>query len=108
MRLGRGFFLGMAALVSMSALTGCDGDDDPPPANNADAGANGDASTNPNDASTPDSGDTIGSADFIRRVIATDLDQPFELRLGPDDMFWVTERTAGRITRIDPANGAKT
>ena len=56
---------------------------------------------------TPDSV-TLGSEGFDRRVIATGLEGPWELTLGPDGMLWVTERTAGRISRIDPTTGAQT
>ncbi|MGV8832135.1 MAG: glucose/sorbosone family PQQ-dependent dehydrogenase [Devosia sp.] len=49
-----------------------------------------------------------GSVPFAMRVLTTGLENPWELTWGPDDMLWVTERTAGRITRVDPADGSKT
>lgn len=46
--------------------------------------------------------------DFDRRVLATGLSDPFEVLLGQDRMLWVTERTAGRVTKVDTRTGAKT
>ena len=48
-----------------------------------------------------------GKLQFEKRVLATDLDGPWELIWGPDNFLWVTERKAGRITRINPADGSK-
>lgn len=56
---------------------------------------------------TPDSV-VAGTLPFEMRVLATGLEGPWELTWGPDDMLWVTERTAGRIDRIDPETGEKT
>lgn len=53
----------------------------------------------------------IGAAvapQFEARVVASGLDFPWELSLGPDGQLWTTERTGKRITRIDPETGAKT
>ncbi len=44
---------------------------------------------------------------FEMSVVATGLENPWELSMGPDGFLWVTERTAGRITRINPADGSK-
>ncbi|WP_066374464.1 glucose/sorbosone family PQQ-dependent dehydrogenase [Herbidospora mongoliensis] len=41
------------------------------------------------------------------RVVATGLDDPYEIVWGPDDFLWVTEKTGKRVTRVDPANGRK-
>lgn len=41
------------------------------------------------------------------RVLATGLDSPWEVLWGPDGALWVTERAAGRVTRIDPDSGAR-
>ena len=49
-----------------------------------------------------------GTLAFDEKVLATGLKGPWELTYGPDDHLWVTERTAGRIIRINPADGAKT
>ena len=44
---------------------------------------------------------------FTMRVVATELGNPWELTWGPDGYLWVTERSAFRVTRINPADGAK-
>ncbi|WP_375451810.1 glucose/sorbosone family PQQ-dependent dehydrogenase [uncultured Devosia sp.] len=49
-----------------------------------------------------------GTVPFEMQVLTTGLEGPWELTWGPDDQLWVTERTAGRIDRIDPATGSKT
>jgi PQQ-dependent dehydrogenase (s-GDH family) len=49
-----------------------------------------------------------GTLPFEMRVLATGLEGPWEVTWGPDNFLWVTERTAGQITRIDPADGTKT
>ena len=51
---------------------------------------------------------TPGALHFDERVVATGLKGPWQILWGPDDRLWVTERIAGRITRIDPADGSKT
>jgi len=43
---------------------------------------------------------------FSFRVVATGLGSPWEVTWGPDGQLWVTERTARRVVRIDPATGA--
>jgi len=45
---------------------------------------------------------------FVMRVVASDLANPFQVIWGPDGYLWVTERTAGRVTRISPSDGSKT
>ena len=35
------------------------------------------------------------------------LDNPWNIRYGPDDMLWVTERTGKRIVRVNPETGIK-
>ncbi|MEO8657994.1 MAG: glucose/sorbosone family PQQ-dependent dehydrogenase [Bryobacteraceae bacterium] len=49
-----------------------------------------------------------GTKQFQKRVIVSGLAEPWELTWGPDNMLWVTERTGKRVTRVDPANGART
>ncbi|SEM50333.1 dehydrogenase, PQQ-dependent, s-GDH family [Loktanella fryxellensis] len=44
---------------------------------------------------------------FSERVLTTGLSNPWAMRWGPDDMIWVTERTSGEITRVDPVTGAQ-
>lgn len=48
-----------------------------------------------------------GQGQFEMEVLATGLEGPWELIWGPDDHLWVTERTGGRISRINPADGDK-
>ncbi len=43
---------------------------------------------------------------FAKRVVVTGLANPFQVIWGPDHHLWVTERTAGRITRVRPTDGA--
>src|SRR6266508_2481789 len=50
---------------------------------------------------TPASG-----AQFAKRVVTTNLANPFQIVWGPDDYLWVTERTAGRVTRVLPSDGS--
>jgi PQQ-dependent dehydrogenase (s-GDH family) len=45
---------------------------------------------------------------FAQRVLTTGLEGPWEVTWGPDGRLWVTERTAKRVTRINPADGSKT
>src|SRR5262245_14435483 len=40
------------------------------------------------------------------RVVAKALAGPWEIQIGPDKQLWVTERLAGRVTRINPADGS--
>jgi PQQ-dependent dehydrogenase (s-GDH family) len=46
-----------------------------------------------------------GALDFETREIVSGLGAPWEIVYGPDDHLWTTERTAGRISRIDPETG---
>jgi PQQ-dependent dehydrogenase (s-GDH family) len=57
-------------------------------------------------AEAPDSV-VSGRQPFAMKVLATGLEGPWELTWGPDNFLWVTERTAGRIVRIDPNDGSK-
>jgi PQQ-dependent dehydrogenase (s-GDH family) len=45
--------------------------------------------------------------DFASGVLTNGLSNPFEITFGPDGFIWTTERTAGRVTRIDPVTGEK-
>ena len=54
---------------------------------------------------TPDSV-VPGQEQFEMRVLTEGLSGPWELTYGPDDFLWVTERTAGRIVRVNPADGS--
>ena len=42
---------------------------------------------------------------FGARVLSTGLDNPWAMRWGPDGKIWVTERTGGEVTRVDPESG---
>ena len=46
-------------------------------------------------------------AAFSSRVLTTGLSNPWAMRWGPDGMIWVTERTSGEVTRVDPVSGAQ-
>src|SRR5438309_1490814 len=47
-------------------------------------------------------------APFAKRVVTSGLANPFQVVWGPDDYLWVTERTAGRVTRVSPSDGSTT
>jgi PQQ-dependent dehydrogenase (s-GDH family) len=49
----------------------------------------------------------IGPEHFTMRVVAGALANPWEITCGPDGYLWVTERSAFRVTRINPADGSK-
>lgn len=55
----------------------------------------------------PDASSQVGPA-FDMRVLASGLDGPHQMRWGPDNWIWLIERTAGCLSRIDPATGART
>src|SRR5262245_58018703 len=42
------------------------------------------------------------------RVVATGLEDPYEIVWGPDGYIWATEKSGKRVTRIDPETGEKT
>ena len=44
---------------------------------------------------------------FTTRIVTTGLQNPWEIAWGPDGHIWVTERVAMRVTRVNPADGAK-
>jgi PQQ-dependent dehydrogenase (s-GDH family) len=49
----------------------------------------------------------VATKRFAMRVVAAGLDNPWEVTWGPDGKLWVTERSALRITRVDPATGER-
>jgi PQQ-dependent dehydrogenase (s-GDH family) len=49
----------------------------------------------------------IATKRFDMRVVVSGLENPWEVTWGPDGKLWVTERTALRITRVDPASGER-
>jgi PQQ-dependent dehydrogenase (s-GDH family) len=48
-----------------------------------------------------------GPERFSLRVAATGLENPWQMRWGPDARMWVTERTGKRVVRINPADGSR-
>jgi glucose/arabinose dehydrogenase len=48
-----------------------------------------------------------GQEQFSMRVVASGLQNPWQMRWGPDARFWVTERTGKRIVRVNPADGSR-
>jgi len=55
---------------------------------------------------TPDSA-VAGTKQFEMKELTNGLEGPWEITWGPDDWLWVTERTGGKITRVNPADGTK-
>ncbi|WCR19802.1 PQQ-dependent sugar dehydrogenase [Paracoccus alcaliphilus] len=55
----------------------------------------------------PSEVETGDNALFSSRVLSSGLSNPWAMRWGPDDMIWVTERTSGEVTRVDPTTGAQ-
>jgi PQQ-dependent dehydrogenase (s-GDH family) len=45
---------------------------------------------------------------FTMKVLASNLEGPWEVAWGPDQVLWVTERTGRRVIRINPADGMRT
>lgn len=48
-----------------------------------------------------------GTKEFRRQVVVSGLEGPWEVTWGPDNRLWVTERSGKRVTRVDPATGAR-
>ncbi len=48
-----------------------------------------------------------GTKTFRKQVIVSGLEGPWEITWGPDNRLWVTERSGRRVTRVDPATGAR-
>jgi len=51
--------------------------------------------------------DPAGAGAFAFRVVVTGLESPWEITTGPDGFIWTTEKSAGRVLRVRPADGAK-
>src|SRR3954471_9580989 len=56
---------------------------------------------------SPQSSASIAGGSFAKRVVTSGLADPFQIVWGPDDYLWVTERTAGRVTRVHLSDGSK-
>lgn len=54
----------------------------------------------------PDSA-VVGTKQFEMKELTNGLEGPWEITWGPDNWLWVTERTGGKITRVNPADGTK-
>jgi aldose sugar dehydrogenase len=59
-------------------------------------------STSPGDEQEP----PTGPVEIKDSVITGNLSHPWEILWGPDNFIWITER-AGKISRLNPATGAK-
>ena len=46
-----------------------------------------------------------GRQHFDEKVLVAGLQNPWEITWGPDNFLWVTERSAGRVIRVDPKDG---
>jgi PQQ-dependent dehydrogenase (s-GDH family) len=57
-------------------------------------------------AQNPRDQHNVGPETFAMRTVAADLENPWDMAWGPDDHLWVTERTAFRVIRVNPADGA--
>ncbi|GAA1402566.1 PQQ-dependent sugar dehydrogenase [Kitasatospora putterlickiae] len=57
----------------------------------------------PTGPSSPASG-----PEFTKSVLATGLNDPYELLWGPDGQLWSTEKSGLKVTRIDPDTGETT
>jgi len=49
----------------------------------------------------------IGAQEFTRSQLPTELQVPWEITYGPDNMLWITE-DSGKVSRVDAVSGAKT
>lgn len=71
-------------------------------------GACGDGASGPATDTTGTNPPAGGDTAAVRvRTLASGLDTPWDIVPGPDGQLWVAER-GGRISRVDPATGART
>ncbi len=57
-------------------------------------------------AANPEVPAALGTG-FSEKVLATGLEMPWEITLGPDKFLWLTERMGKRVSRIDIDTGQK-
>ena len=50
---------------------------------------------------------TPGSEMYTFRTVIASQSSPWDIVWGPDNQIWYTERTAGRVARVNPATGVK-
>ena len=50
---------------------------------------------------------TASAQRFDTDVVARGLANPWDITYGPDRRLWVTEKSAGRVTRVNPSSGSK-
>lgn len=62
---------------------------------------------NSNNTPLPDPPDGDTTVEIASRVVTENLNFPWQLLWGPDNMLWMSER-GGRISRVDPATGVVT
>jgi glucose/arabinose dehydrogenase len=90
--------------IALLLVAACDDDGTAGPAIDTGLGPGGGTTPPPSIGGTGGSGDTV----VVRvRTLASGLDTPWDIVLGPDGQLWVAER-GGRISRIDPATGVRT
>ena len=58
-------------------------------------------------AQNPRDQHNVGLETFASRVVISGLGNPWEVTWGPDGYLWITERTAFRVTRVNPADGSR-
>lgn len=59
-------------------------------------------------AATHNEGPAIPTSEpFSSKIVTTDLDAPWDMVWGPDNMIWLTERQGKKITRVNPETGEK-
>ncbi|MBA2320140.1 MAG: PQQ-dependent sugar dehydrogenase [Deltaproteobacteria bacterium] len=83
--------------------TGGDTDTDTDSDTDADTDSDTDADT---DADTDDTDPMATTGELEMAVLASGLSDPFEVIPGPDGYLWITERTAGRVTRVSMTDGS--
>ncbi|MGV3490928.1 MAG: glucose/sorbosone family PQQ-dependent dehydrogenase [Devosia sp.] len=65
------------------------------------------AGTSLSTAQNPPDSAVAGTKQFEMTVLTDGLEAPWEITWGPDGWLWLTERTGGKITRVNPEDGTK-